>query len=344
MSKFDDIEIPRNLKEETKKTIQRGRTIKNKEKNKYIKVASIVILSIGIFISNLNSSLADNIPFLNNIFKEISFPKGAKDDYTKYAQGINLTKTVGDTSFTINEVVCDGHMIYFTYTIKSNKKLPRMNDGFYKDILIIDEKVDVKNGEAIPNSSLSETYKDDYTYTFMNSYELSFNGEKAPKTIKLDFLIENIHTYTDNEKIDDTIKGPFKFKLEVSPNGKTRVIDVKESKDGFTIDSIEIGPYSTSINVKFPEKFISDENKNPSVVTVSSAYVEDFLSKSFEKNKEFNNYKVKNKMVYDNVTSKNVYKIGYHDTNEFLTIKFKNFKNQKDNEVTEFKVNISNYK
>ncbi|WP_270504764.1 hypothetical protein [Paraclostridium sordellii] len=49
-------------------------------------------------------------------------------------------------------------------------------------------------------------------------------------------------------------------------------------------------------------------------------------------------------MVYDNVTSENIYKIGYHDTNEFLTIKFKNFKNKKDSEVTEFKVNISNYK
>ncbi|MFR3566917.1 MAG: sigma factor [Paraclostridium sordellii] len=85
-------------------------------------------------------------------------------------------------------------------------------------------------------------------------------------------------------------------------------------------------------------------------ILVNNVYTKNNQAKKIQENhikldtKEFNNYKVKNKMVYDNVTSENIYKIGYHDINEFLTIKFKNFKNKKDSEVTEFKVNISNYK
>ena len=64
----------------------------------------------------------------------------------------------------------------------------------------------------------------------------------------------------------------------------------------------------------------------------------------FEKSMENNNYKVKNGIVYDSVVDENIYKIGYHDVNEFLTIRFENFKNQKNGEATEFKVNISKYK
>jgi hypothetical protein len=344
MSKFDDIKIPENLKEETRKTIQKGRLLKRKEKHKHLKVASIIILSIGICMGTFNSSLADNIPFLNNIFKEINFPKGEKDDYTKYAQGINLTKTVGDNSLTINEVVCDGHKIYFTYTIHSKKKLPRMDKGFFKGYLNFDSKVSIKNGEAIKSSEMQGTYKDDYTYIFMDEYKLSFNGKKAPKVIKIDFLVKNIYTYNDNQEVVDTIKGPFHFKLKISPNGNTRVIDVDESKDGFTLDSIELGVYSTSVNIRFPEKFISDNNKKASKVSVSSQYIPEFSIEIFEKSMENNNYKVKNGIVYDSVVDENIYKIGYHDVNEFLTIRFENFKNQKNDEVTEIKVNISKYK
>ncbi|MEG2786989.1 MAG: hypothetical protein RR942_04125 [Romboutsia sp.] len=64
----------------------------------------------------------------------------------------------------------------------------------------------------------------------------------------------------------------------------------------------------------------------------------------FEKSMENNNYKVKNGIVYDSVVDENIYKIGYHDVNEFLTIRFENFKNQENGEVIEFKVNISKYK
>ncbi|MEG2984588.1 MAG: hypothetical protein RR835_07800, partial [Peptostreptococcaceae bacterium] len=64
----------------------------------------------------------------------------------------------------------------------------------------------------------------------------------------------------------------------------------------------------------------------------------------FEKSMENNNYKVKNGIVYDSVVDENIYKIGYHDVNEFLTIRFENFKNEENGEVIEFKVNISKYK
>lgn len=143
MTKFDDIKIPHNIKEETRKTIGKGRSLK--KKFKYLKVASVAILSIGVSIGTLNPYLANEIPILNSIFENMSFGMGAKDDYARYAQGINLTKTVNGVSITIDEVVCDSHRIYFTYTIKSKNKLPRQNEeGFYKDNLLLDMKVNVK--------------------------------------------------------------------------------------------------------------------------------------------------------------------------------------------------------
>ncbi len=342
MTKFEDIKIPKNIKEETKKTIQKGKLIKRKNKKKTLKIASILIISFGICLGSLNSSVADNIPFLNNLFREGSIP-GTKDDYTKYIQKINVSKVVNGVSFTINEIVCDGHKLKISYTIHSENKLPRYNKGFYKDNLLMNEKLTVKNGTVKKTGSLIGGYEDDYTYTGIEYYNLYFKGKKAPDKIKINFSVENIYTYSESEEIVDNIDGPFDFKFEVLKSKDTRVIDVNESKDGFTVDSIEIGTYSTSVNVRFPKKFILNNNRSkyPSI-SISSQYVDDFSRVYYSNELDENHYKIKGNMVYDSVVDENIYKIGYHDVNEYIIVKFENFNNESEDDIIEFKINISN--
>lgn len=340
MTKFDDIKIPENIKEETKKTIEKGRRIRNKNKFKYIKVASIVIFSTIVGLGTLNHSIAGGIPLFNDLFESMGI--GDKNNYTKYSQWVNLTKTVNDVTLTIDEVVCDGHKLYFTYTIKSKNKLPRQKEeGFYKNHLGLDMKVDVKSGTATESVSTTRVYIDDYTYIGMKSYNLTFKGEKAPKIIKLDFLVDNIYTYEpDSEVVDEKIEGPFKFKFKISPNVDVKVIDVNETKDGFKVDSLEISPHTVTINVQFPKEFILN-SKDP-YIDLEYMYASGFCGKSYESNINSNEYKIKNGIVYDSIVIDNNYGIGNYDITEYIIIKFLDLKNKSDDNITEFKVYINN--
>ncbi|WP_042274591.1 DUF4179 domain-containing protein [[Clostridium] dakarense] len=344
MTKFDDIKIPHNIKDKTRKTIEKGRSLKKKKKFKYLKVASVAILLIGVCITTLHPSLANEIPNLDGFFENMSFTMKEKDKYTTYVQGVNLTKTVNDVSITIDEIVCDGHKIYFTYTIKSKNKLPRQKEeGFYKDHLLLDMKINVKNGTATEYSSSTNGYLDDYTYEGMNTYDLTFKGEKAPKVINLNILINNIYTNEpDSETVAENIEGPFNFKLKVSPNTWSKVINVNETKNGFTVDSLEVSPYSVTVNVRFPREFIfnKDKFKDPSI-RLEYMYASGFGGKSYEDDINSKEYKIKNGMVYDSIVTDNHYGIGKYDITEYIIVKFLDLKDKSEDNVTEFKVYIN---
>lgn len=340
MSKFDDIEIPKNIKLETKKTIQKGNRLKNKYKYKYLKIASIFILSLGICIGTLNSSLAENIPFLNTLFEDLSAIKGTPQDYTQYAKSVNLSKSINGISFTIDKVVYDGHKLNFTYTIKSKNKLPRQKDGFYKDTLLLDEMLTVKNGTVTKSTTYGDKYIDDYTYTFMQSYNVNFKGKKPPKVIKLDFMLNKIFTCSTSGKVTESINETFHFKFKVDSNTSVKVIDVNETKNGFTVKSLEISPYSITVNVSFPKSFISNSKENPSSISISTINSLDFPNKDYDKNLDYNTLQVKGNLVFDSIINENVYNIGYSDFDTYVIVKFLDVNNKSINSVTEFKVDI----
>lgn len=345
MTKFDGIEIPHNIKEETRKTIEKGRSLKKKNKFKYLKLASVAILLIGVCITTLNPSLANEIPNLDGFFENMSFTMKEKDKYTTYAQGVNLTKTINGVSVTINEIVCDGHKIYFTYTIKSKNKLPRQREeGFSKDRLLLDMKVNVKNGTATEVGGSTKGYLDDYTYERMTTYDLTFKGKKAPKVINLNLLINNIYTNKpDSETVSENIEGPFNFKLKVSPNTWSKVINVNETKNGFTVDSLEVSPYSVTVNVRFPKEFILDNDKfKDPYIKLEYMYASGFGGKSYEDDINTKEYKIKNGMVYDSIVTDNHYGIGYYNTTQYIIVKFLDLKDKSEDNITEFKVYINN--
>lgn len=147
MNKFDDIKLPKNIKEETRRTIKKANHLKLKKKNKLLRFIALIILSIGVCACELDYSLAEKATNLHKIIQDIT--SNPKDNCLNYGQGVNLKETVGNISITIDEINYDGYKIYFTYTIKSNDRLlHQTNNVFYKDKLQLESNLLIKNGTA----------------------------------------------------------------------------------------------------------------------------------------------------------------------------------------------------
>ena len=282
MSKFDDIKIPENIKLETNKTIQKGKLIKKKHKFKYVKIASIFIFSVAICVGTLSYSSANSTLFVNDLFEKLDFVINHPKNYSTYSENMGLSKTINGVTFTIDDVVYDGHQINLTYTIKSQNKLLHQNSGFYKDKLFTDEILTVRNATVVKGNTSGGEYIDEYTYTFMQSYNINYKGRKAPKELKVDFVLNKIFTYSDSGNVEKSVNETFDFKFKLKPNVPATVIDVNETKDGLTIKSLEITPYSTSVNVEFPESLISNTNGKKPSITLSSKYIGSLPSKVYD--------------------------------------------------------------
>ncbi|MGL5380018.1 DUF4179 domain-containing protein, partial [Clostridium sp.] len=150
MSNLDNINIPNNLREITKDTIKKGIYLKKRKNIKKFKVASLLVLTLSTSLAIINPSLANNRISITDLFEILGY-----DSYDKYVQSIDTTKTVGDVSLTIGDIICDGSTINFTYTIKSKNKLPRKTSELVFDQLdeplirdetfILDSNIKVKN-------------------------------------------------------------------------------------------------------------------------------------------------------------------------------------------------------
>ncbi|MGL6106151.1 DUF4179 domain-containing protein [Romboutsia sp.] len=328
MSKFDNIKPPKNIKEETKKTIEKGRLLKKKKKLKNIKIASIVILFIVISISPLNTTIIKGLSVFNNLFNDPI----QTYSYLEYVQDVDTTKTINGVSLTIDQIIYDGHLMQFSYTIKSKNKLPNKEEDFGGDLLDLDADVSLKKGDATFTSRTGK-YVDDYTYVGIDSYMLSFKGHKAPKKTKIKFTINSI--YASDSK-DEELKGPFEFKFKISPNTDVIVIDANKSKDGFTVDSVEISPYSIAVNYHFQQEMLLNSDIE---MILGSKFASNFGGKFYKRsgeNEDAKDYEVRNGIIYDSSVIDNVYGIGYHDSSNYIEI---NFLDSKHN-TTNFKFDI----
>lgn len=118
--------------------------------------------------------------------------------------------------------------------------------------------LDIKNGSTIENSGSTYVYIDDYTYSPMLICGISFNYKKTPTSAKIELNINNLYiNQPDSEEVTESIEVLFTFKLELSTSTDVIKIDVNEKKNGFTVKSLDINPYTVNINVKFSKKLIT---------------------------------------------------------------------------------------
>lgn len=146
MNKLDNIKLPENIREITKDSIQKGRSIKN-QKSKKLKntlVASITfVLIVGSMIISSDTALA----YIKNITKQIeSFLGIDNNSLGKYKYSENKTIETNGVKLTLGDVMLDDkkllvsmHMDYKNFNFKSNttdkdRLIPNINTITINDV------------------------------------------------------------------------------------------------------------------------------------------------------------------------------------------------------------------
>ena len=151
--------------------------------------------------------------------------------------------------------------MYLTYKIKSEEKLPRYDEyrpyggnsgefAIYSDI-----KID-KDGSWVTGTGLQDIIKMNIFLLVWNLINLNLK-EKKPHLISMwKFKINHIGGVFAN--IEEMIKGPFKFSLNIDSKVDKEVIAVNKSQDGYKVRTIEVSPYGINVNVGFRKDYVSD--------------------------------------------------------------------------------------
>lgn len=334
LDKYQDLNIDKDkLKEKMRCQIK----AKSKFKKNIAVASSACIVGLGLIGAGIiNPSLANGIPVIENIFEDLNETFGLDKTHTKYAQGIGKTQTVNGTTVSIEEAVSDGHNLYLTYKIKSEKKLPR---GEYKpygensgDLMLYNDiKID-NGGSLMGGKSLVGYYRDDYTFVGMESYQIEFKGKEAPRNFNVKIKINNIGD--TNSDIGDTIKGPFKFSLNIDSKADLDLIEVNESRDGYKVKNVEVSPYSINVNIEFPKDFVSDREDILKQVNLYDNKGERIASQGYDENGiKVNKTRVENNTVYDTI-SFNYKEADYDLKPDYIIVKFEDFyQSQKPSDI-----------
>ncbi|MDB8794178.1 DUF4179 domain-containing protein [Romboutsia sp. 1001216sp1] len=210
MSKFDDIKIPNNIDEVTKKAIARGKNYTRRKKQKKIMIASATIIIIGTGIIGVgikNPSIADSISIIKNILNYFydnkeSLYESDKKDLEKTGVDLNLTVEDKGIEFTINSISVDDNYITIFHTVKTDKNIKEI-DKSYKEAyfanpierLYIDGK-DVIEGEIIEQEA---TYMSDNELKGMRKIDVS--NVEIPNNTEIELRVDEIFGVKGNWSI-----------------------------------------------------------------------------------------------------------------------------------------------
>ncbi|MGM9535712.1 MAG: DUF4179 domain-containing protein [Intestinibacter sp.] len=182
MSKFDNINIPDNLDEITKKAINRGKNHKRKIRYRKIAVASLVVISIGT-VGIMNTSLADSIPIISKISQYFndnikSLYKSDKEDFEETGTDFDLTAEDKGIELTLDSISIDENYLVIFYTVESDEKISHLVDmNKYKSADQVSPLLDAyKDGENITPFGLVEheaTYISDNKLKGMRKIDMS---------------------------------------------------------------------------------------------------------------------------------------------------------------------------
>lgn len=326
LDKYEDLNID---KDKLKKKMRGQIKSKSKLKKNITKVAGIFIVGGGLVVAGIiNPSLANKIPVIENIFEDLNETFGLDTVDSRYAQGIGQTQTKNGVTVSIEEAVSDGHNLYLTYKIKSEEKLPRYDEyrpygrnsgefAIYSDI-----KID-KDGSWVTGTGLTGYYKDEYTFVGMESYQLEFKGKEAPSNFNVKIKINHIGGVFAN--IEEMIKGPFKFSLNIDSKVDKEVIAVNKSQDGYKVRTIEVSPYGINVNVEFPKNYVSDREDILKEVNLYDDKGKQVASHGYSYDIiKSNETRVENNTVYDTIL------FNYKENNcnskpDYLILKFEDF-------------------
>ena len=273
MSKFDNIKIPDNLDEVTRKAINRGKTYKKRRKYKKAIAASAAIVCIG-SVGLMNTSFADYIPVLNKIAEYFnnninSQYESDKEDFEKIGTDLNLTIKDKGIELTIDSVSIDENYITVFHTVKSDKSIEEIigeKEDAYTANPILDVYIDGKNitppglveheAKYISNNELKGMRKIDVSnVNIENNREIEIRTNEIfhvegnwSVSLKVDKSKSTEETYVYNIDKDFTINKEY--------DNKGKKINAKHE---INIDKVTISPLASKIIINEKPVKISND-------------------------------------------------------------------------------------
>lgn len=270
MSKFNDIKIPDNIDEVTKKAVRRG--IKYKKRNNYkrIMIASVASLGLIISLGISNPSIADNIPILGDIIDKINYALRNNDSFKDNIDDINQSSTYEGLTITIEKAMYDGNKVYIEWRL--NTENPFKETEYMKALEIHKDengKIEYKLNNDFPNFKINGIKHSGYSYEpskvkFVDEMTLQGNiifefdviNQVDLDTIDFEMDFELRSNELDEKGNHKKLDGKWSFNFPVSSNKEdTKSIAVNKTKGEFTLHQVLLTQMSVSIDITAPKEY-----------------------------------------------------------------------------------------
>lgn len=239
------------------------KTVKKHNKKKFALAAS---LTIGFLtIASFNPVLAEKIPVLNEITKELKKIYWFNDNYISNASEININQKDQGIEIDLEGVIYDESSIKFIYTLSSDKKLQwgvQMRNSSLKingKELLLSNGMDISGERKLSDETkISNTDDKIEKYAVVTTFDIS--DCKLDDNVEINWEPKEIHTFDGSYT-----KGNWKFDFKVSKETLKRTSKIVNTnytieKDGYkkSIDKIIFTSTETKIVEKEDGKLTKD--------------------------------------------------------------------------------------
>ncbi|MGV3025681.1 DUF4179 domain-containing protein [Clostridium thermobutyricum] len=250
MRELDKIKVPNNLDKLTDKAIEKGVKYKKSQKRKVKYIGMVAVFSLIFTTGLVTTGVADEIPLLGNVFKELRNELGLRGE----VKGVNISTepiVQNGVSIQAQDAICDDYGVYVSFVVKTDKDKPFLNDLNDKQLLVSERGVvDFEDGEleTLGLSGLQGKFIDEHTFIGVKSF--SFNGKKdIPKNFNINVEFESVALNSVEDNVP-RVSGNWKFNIPVEYKKGIKEINTNIKNGNIEIEKINIGKLNTELVVK----------------------------------------------------------------------------------------------
>ena len=259
MRELDKIKVPNNLDKLTDKAIEKGVKYKKSQKRKVKYIAMVAVFSLIFTTGLVTTGVADEIPILGNVFKELRNELGLRGE----VKGVNISTepiVQNGVSIQAQDALCDDYGVYVSFVVKTDKDKPFLNNLNDKQLLVSERGVvDFEEGEleTLGLSGLQGKFIDEHTFIGVKSF--SFNGKKdIPKNFNINVEFESIALNSVEDNVP-RVSGNWKFNIPVEYKKGIKEINTNIKNGNIEIEKISIGKLNTELVVKGPKNIMQTD-------------------------------------------------------------------------------------
>ncbi|WP_317310727.1 DUF4179 domain-containing protein [Clostridium thermobutyricum] len=259
MRELDKIKVPNNLDKLRDKAIEKGVKYKKSQKRKVKYIGMVAVFSLIFTTGLVTTGVADEIPLLGNVFKELRNELGLRGE----VKGVNISTepiVQNGVSIQAQDALCDDYGVYVSFVVKTDKDKPFLNNLNDKQLLVSERGVvDFEDGEleTLGLSGLQGKFIDEHTFIGVKSF--SFNGKKdIPKNFNINVEFESVALNSVEDNVP-RVSGNWKFNIPVEYKKGIKEINTNIKNGNIEIEKISIGKLNTELVVKGPKNIMQTD-------------------------------------------------------------------------------------